>query len=238
METYLEQQINKYQSLPYEPNIAIFMMGIPGSGKSTSCRNFIENALGLILSSSYIINQQYDYTLDNFILCNPDEVVKSHPDYTPDNSINNLHLSSKLNNKLLKTILNEEKTYNFIYDATGKQYGNYLKKIRQAQDRHYYTILVDVRTDVLTCYQRVIFRDRHVALNVISKIEEDIYTPKHYPNKYNHQYEGLNNYDILSDMVDLSLVIDNNNEIGFIKEIYSQEDNIEEELSDFININI
>ena len=236
MDSYLRKQLLQYVTIPQDPNIAIFIMGIPGSGKTTICQKFITNQLGRLLYNTYITKKQNHYNLDNFILCNSDEIIKELPDYQVDNYIDFLHIGRRLNNKLLKILLEDDITnFNFVYDATGKQYENYLKKIKKAKSKKYFTILIDVRTDILTCYQRILFRDRHVSLEMIEKKHEDIYTPKHYT--YNNKYEILNNYDIIQAEVDISIVIDNNQN-SLITEINSSEENISEELSNFVKINI
>ena len=42
MELYLEDQISKYKNILDKPRIGIFLMGIPGSGKSTVVKQFID----------------------------------------------------------------------------------------------------------------------------------------------------------------------------------------------------
>lgn len=233
MDTYLEKQLLKYKNKTNDIKIAIFMMGIPGSGKTSILNTFLPNVLGLLLHNININSKLNDYDLDNFVLCNPDEIVKEEPGYSINKHREFLPQAMRLNNKLLNEVLGK---YNFIYDATGKQFGHYLKKIKQAQELNYFTILVDVRTTILNCYIRMFQRERKINWKTIERLHQDIYTPKHYPNQTNN-YENMNNFDILEEQADLSLVIQNEymTTITYLK---SKEEYIQDDLSDFINLKI
>ena len=105
-------------------------MGIPGSGKSTVIKKFIENLLGILLYHIYISNTEYEYNMNHFININPDEIVKSLPEYEESKHEEFLCIGARLSNKVFNNIIEDGK-FSFIYDATGKQFGTYLKKIQK-----------------------------------------------------------------------------------------------------------
>lgn len=231
MDSYFANEKNKYQNK--KPNLAIFMMGVPGSGKTTILNHFVKNILGILLNHIYISEDIYDYSLDNFIVCNPDLIVQELDGYKIQEHKQWIGKGCKLNNSLLKNILDPNQVrYNFIYDSTGSQYGNYLKKIQQAQDLNYFTILLDIRCNLLTCYERMLNRSRKVNFNTIQNLYERIYTPK-----INHFYENMNHYDILKERVDVSIIIENEEKIKII-DIDTPELNIRNEILDFQDLTI
>lgn len=237
MESYLQKQLNTYQKKNIPPSIAIFLMGIPGSGKSTIINSFISNILGLLLHHIYISDNMEEYNPNNFIVCNPDTIIEELEDYNIENHNSFLGKACRLNNKLLSLLLHPESTrYNFIYDSTGSQYGHYLRKINQAKDLKYFTILIDVRTNLLTCYERMLLRERKVNFKTIENLYDTIYTPKTNSDS-NNTYQDLNNYEILEQYSDLSVIIENNETPKIVK-IYTPEENIQEELKDFANLKI
>lgn len=232
MENYIESEIFKYKIS--KPQIAIFLMGIPGSGKSTVIKKFIENLLGILLYHIYISNTEYEYNMNHFININPDEIVKSLPEYEESKHEQFLGIGARLSNKVFNYIIEEGK-FSFIYDATGKQFGTYLKKIQKAQEKKYFTILIDVRAEILNCYQRMEERTRKVEHLTIERLFNEIYTPKNY-NKI-HKYQNMNNYDILEKVSDVSIIL-NNNKMCFIESIVGLEKEIYSELNDFVNITL
>jgi hypothetical protein len=237
MESYLQSELNKYVTKAPKQKIAIFLMGIPGSGKTSCLEKFINNILGLLLYHIYIVPEHYDFQLTNFINCNPDLIKDFTDQRDKSNKNDDLSLFSIHNNKLLNYILSfSEPKYNFILDGTGYQFGHYLQKIKRAQELNYFTILIDTRTDILKCYERVLNRERKVNFNTIERLYNSIYTPKTYPHYY-HKYENMNNYDILEESVDLSVIIDNNSD-SIISSFCATNTFIQEELSDFMNIKI
>lgn len=234
MELYLEDQISKYKNILDKPRIGIFLMGIPGSGKSTVVKQFIENLLGILLYHIYISNSEYSYTMNNFININPDEIVKTLPEYEENDTHKFLGIGARLSNKVFNNIMEEGK-HNFIYDGTGKQFGTYLKKIQKAQETKYFTILLDVKADLLKCYQRMVNRKRKVNNSTIERLFYDIYTPKNYSKE--NIYQDMNNYDILESVSDISIVL-NNNENSYIESITGLEKEIHTELKDFIKVSV
>ena len=66
-------------------------------------------------------------------------------------------------------------------------------------------------------------RNRKVEHSTIERLFNDIYTPKNY-NKI-HQYQDMNNYDILEKVSDVSIVL-NNNKLCFIENIVGLEKDI------------
>ncbi len=230
MESYLQSEILQYKMS--KPRIAVFLMGIPGSGKTTIIKKFIENLLGILLYHIYITNSEYDYSTDNFININPDEIVKYLPEYEESKNEDFLVKGARLSNRVFNNIIEEGK-YNFIYDATGKQFGTYIKKMQQAQDKKYFTILIDVRAEILNCYQRMVNRSRKVRQSIIERLYYDIYTPKNYNKK--NKYQDMNNYEILEQVSDIAIVL-NNNKMCYIESITGLEKEIYTELNDFLNV--
>lgn len=219
-DNYLKQLTDNYIHLPKEPKIAIFIMGIPGSGKTTLIKRFINQVLGKILYRVCLTSSrdEIEFKKENFIECNPDRIGEYFKDIIEEEDL--MKETNKMNCKLMKHILSDDTPfYNFTYDSTGKLYGHYLKYIKEAKKINYLTILIDVQSNLLNCYERILLRPRKVEQEIVMRLFEEIYTPK----QENHKkYPNLNNYDIIEKETDISLVIDNNNlNTTFIKFISS-----------------
>jgi predicted kinase len=220
--TFLEEVFKKYD-LEYSQTkinnpVAIFMMGIPGSGKSTILKPFIKNILPLLLYDLDILNSQEYLIKRNFITCNPDILMTYMDEYYINKKNEYLTNATIQNNKLVKMILEKEEKYNFIYDATGSQYGHYIKHIENAKEQGYITILVNVSIEPIEAFIRVSYRERKVPEEIINKLYKDIYDKKNEKSKYPNK----NNLEILSEKVDVSLDIDNNRDEYFIKGIENE----------------
>ena len=192
--------------------IAIFMMGIPGSGKSTVIIQFIRNILPLVLYDLEVLGEEKFLTENNFINCNPDKVMEYITGFNLEKKEDFLGRGTIYNNKLFKMVLLEKdyykKKYNLIYDATGSQYGHYLKHIQIAKENGYLTILINISIQPQIAFQRISNRERRIELEIINKIYKNIYTKKNEKSKYPNK----NNLDVLSEQTDLYFTIDNNKE--------------------------
>ena len=208
--TFLEEIFKKYGNEYYKTKllkpIAIFMIGIPGAGKSTIIKSLIKNVLPLVLYDLDILNSQEYLIKNNFIICNPDILMTFIDEYEKSKEREYLTNATIQNNKLVKMILEKEEKYNFIYDSTGYQYGHYIKHIEKAKEQGYITILINVSIEPIKAFDRVSYRERNVSKELINKLYRDIYDKKNEKSKYPNK----NNLEILSEKVDLYLDIDNN----------------------------
>ena len=207
---FLEEIFKKYENEYYKTKllkpIAIFMIGIPGGGKSTIIKPFIKNILPLLLYDLDILNSQEYLIKNNFIICNPDILMTYIDEYEKNKENEYLTKATIQNNKLVKMLLEKEEKYNFIYVATGSQYGHYIKHIEIAKKKGYITILLNVSIEPIKAIDRVSYRERNVSKELINKLYRDIYDKKNDKSKYPNK----NNLEILSEKVDVSLDVDNN----------------------------
>jgi predicted kinase len=206
LEEIFEKYGNEYSETKLLKPVAIFMMGIPSAGKSTILKPFIKNILPLVLYDLDILNSQEYLIKRNFITCNPDILMSYMDEYEKSKEREYLTKATIQSNKLVKMILEKEKKYNFIYDATGSLYGHYIKHIENAKEQGYITILINVSIKLFRAIDRVSYRERRVSKEIINKLYKDIYDKKNDKSKYPNK----NNLEILSEKVDISLVVDNN----------------------------
>ena len=192
--------------------VIIFTMGIPGSGKSTVIDSFICNILSLVLYDLNYLGEERYLNQNNFVYCNPDKIMTYIEDFEIDKKEEFLGRGTIYNNKLVKKLISEEQyyenQYNIVYDATGTQFGHYLKHIELANKYGYLTILLNINCKIETAFERTKLRDRKIDLEVVEKVYNSIYQKK----KAKSKYPFLNNFDILSNKVDLYFEIDNNEE--------------------------
>ena len=190
--------------------VIIFTIGIPGSGKSTVIDSFICNILPLVLYDLNYLGKERYLNQYNFIYCNPDKIMTYIDDFKMDKKEEFLGRGTIYNNKLVKKLISEEKYYdnhyNLVYDATGTQFGHYLKHIELAKQYGYLTILLNINCKVETAFERTQLRERKIDLEVVKKVYDSIYMKK----KPKSKYPLRNNFDILSNKVDLYFNIDNN----------------------------
>ena len=203
LEEIFEKYGNEYYKTKLLKPIAIFMIGIPGAGKSTIIKPFIKNILPLLLYDLDILNSQEYLIKNNFIICNPDILMD---EYEKSKEREYLTKATIQSNELVKMILEKEEKYNFIYDSTGSLYGHYIKHIEKAKEQGYITILVNISIEPIKAFDRVSYRERRVSKEIINKLYRDIYDKKNEKSKYPNK----NNLEILSEKVDVSLVVDNN----------------------------
>jgi predicted kinase len=172
--------------------IAIFMMGLPASGKSTVIDQFLKQKLKL------------EYT--DFIHIDPDLFMKKHPDYENSHPEEFNKLGVILSSKILNKIYND--TYNFIYYGTGKNYSQYMTMINKSHKLGFHTILLNVLIEKKEAKKRSKKRKRKVPDNVINKINNELKNT-HTKSK---KYKGKTNFEILSnlDSTDNWFVYNNN----------------------------
>ena len=154
----------KYHTRP----IAIITMGIPGSGKSTIIRKIIEKNL------SKIIPNTTPYKFNNFVNCNPDEIL---PYINENDKKKKLGKASRKNASILKKIREAKEKYSIIYDGTGANLPAYKGTIGNLIESGYYTILVYVKTNPLVAKNRVKKRTRKVNSTDIQRIYNDLDEP-------------------------------------------------------------
>jgi predicted kinase len=212
VENIFNDSTQSYRNTLLRKPIAIFMMGIPGSGKSTVIRQFIRNILPLVLYDLDILGEERFLTENNFMNCNPDKVMEYITGFNLAKKEDFLGRATIYNNKLFKMVILDKdfygKKYNLIYDATGYQYGHYLKHIQIAKENGYLTILINISIEPVIAFQRIKNRERKVEFEIINKVYNNIYNKKNEKSKYPNK----NNLDILSEQTDLYFTINNNGE--------------------------
>ena len=135
--------------------IAFFMMGIPGSGKSTTINIVLEN-MGL--------------TKDEFIDIDPDNFMATLDGYN-NTKAGRYNLSGvMMAGKIMDRINKSANKYKYIYYGTGKNFQNYITMINKARKNGYRTVLVNVTVDVSTAIERALKRSRSVNTKTITNI--------------------------------------------------------------------
>jgi predicted ABC-type ATPase len=138
-----------------DQGVAVFMMGIPGSGKSTTVNIALEN-MGL--------------SKDEFIDIDPDNFMAILDGYNNKKaSVYNLSgvmMASKIMNRINKS----GNKYKYIYYGTGKNFQNYITLINKAKKNGHRTVLVNVKIDVSTAIERASKRSRAVNTKTITNI--------------------------------------------------------------------
>lgn len=148
--------------------IAIITMGIPGSGKSTVVKKFIEKNLHKKFP------RDKKYKKDEFVNCNPDEILPHLPEL-PDKE--KLGLASRKNASLIKKIREAKDKLSIIYDGTGANFPAYKGVINKLLEQGYFPILIYVRTNMLIAKNRVKKRSRKVKSQDIERIENALNQP-------------------------------------------------------------
>jgi len=122
---------------------AIFMMGLPASGKSTYARQH--------------------FAARRFLDC--DAIKARHPEYDPKNPAA-LHAWSKqkLEVEFAQTLL---EGVDFVFDGTGTQFAPLIEKIREAQLNRYRTKLIYVTVPLGISLKRNAARERRVPESII-----------------------------------------------------------------------
>lgn len=158
----------KYAVLHDKP-IAIITMGIPGSGKSTIVKKFINKNIHKIIPRK----QKYNYK--EFVNCNPDEFLQFVNEEDPKKK---LGLASRKNASLLKKIRESEYKLSVIYDGTGANLSSYKGNINKFIENGYLPILIYVKTNPIVAKNRIKKRTRKVSNSnvdrIFEKLDEDI----------------------------------------------------------------
>ena len=181
--------------------IAIFMMGIPASGKSTSIKYVLESmSMGM----------------DDFIHLDPD-IMMTYLDGYNNSKASEFNLSGVIITRhILQNILefNEKKSrnnknnkaiykHNFIYYGTGRSYKHYKTMINKAKKNNYKTVLVNVKLSVEEAKKRSKKRTRLIPNNVINHINKSL---KEVHKTKNGKRTG---FEILREQVDDWYIVNN-----------------------------
>ena len=188
----------------YKKPFAIFLMGLPASGKSTVIEQFLDEILGLDMTK--------------FIHIDPDIFMERVPDYDAQHAEAFNRFGVILSSKIMKKTL--EKKYNYIYYGTGKNYKQYMTSINKSFKLGFHTILINVILEKEVAKSRAIIRSkkavsskspgRRIPISIINNINSQL-RKRHMNTK---KYKGKTNFEILSSLpttVDW-YVYDNNGE--------------------------
>ena len=171
--------------------IAIFMMGLPASGKSTSIVK---------------VSELLDIDLDSLIHVDPDIFMSKLDEYNNSKaSVFNLmgvQMSSKILNKIYET-----PKYNYVYYGTGKSYKSYITIINKAKKFGYETLLVYVKLGVTESIKRSKKRERRLSNSIIRDINHRL-KEKH-RRKKGKVFVEQTNFEILQEKVDNWIILDN-----------------------------
>lgn len=171
--------------------IAIFMMGLPASGKSTSIVKVAE---------------MFKLDLDSLIHVDPDIFMSKLEGYdsskASDFNMMGVQISSKILNKIY-----EIPKYNYVYYGTGKSYKSYITMINKAKKMGYETLLVYVKLDVVEAIKRSKKRERQLYDSIIKEIDHRL-KEKH-RRKKGKLFVEQTNFEILQEKVDKCIILDN-----------------------------
>ena len=170
---------------------AIFMMGLPASGKSTSIVKVAE---------------MYKLDLDSLIHVDPDIFMSKLEGYdsskASDFNMMGVQISSKILNKIYET-----PTYNYVYYGTGKSYKSYIAMIKKEKKMGYETLLVYVKLDVVEAIKRSKKRERQLSDSIIKEIDQRL--KEIHRRKKGKVFVEQTNFEILQEKVDNWIVLDN-----------------------------
>lgn len=124
---------------------AIFTMGLPGSGKSTTLKKM--------------------YDLSNYAVIDPDEIKKEMPDYDPKNPAVYHEWSKEQADSRTTRAIAEGR--NIVIDGTGTNEGKMLTQISDLQMKGYLVELVYVKVQLATAIERNNKRARTVPIDII-----------------------------------------------------------------------
>ena len=134
-------------------NLAVFTMGLPGSGKST------------------VANRLFD--LDAMDVIDPDAIKADHPDYDPKNP-SALHAWSNEQAELIYSASLSAGVLDVFVDGTGTNAEKMIRRMGQAREAGYKVILLYVRVSLETAIQRNADRERVVPEYIIREKALDI----------------------------------------------------------------
>ena len=153
----------------HDKPIAIITMGIPGSGKSTIVKKFINKNIHKIIS------RKSKYNYKEFVNCNPDEFLQFIDEEDPKKK---LGIASRKNASLLKRIRESQNKLSVIYDGTGVNLSSYKGNINKFIENGYLPILIYVKTNPIVAKNRIKKRSRKVSNSnvdrILEKLDEDI----------------------------------------------------------------
>ena len=173
--------------------VAIFMMGIPASGKST--------VVDLAISDM-------GFTRSEFIDVDPDDFMAVLNGYNNTKARDFNKSGVVMASNILKKIHSSKSYYKYIYFGTGKNYSSYITMINKAKKAGYLTILVNVKVELPVALSRASKRTRKVSPRIISNINNKLKTK--YTRTISKKKVNLTSYEILHDKVDQVYVINNN----------------------------
>ena len=206
---YIGEFFDKTHSKHSKNPIAIFMMGLPASGKSYIKQNKLENLIQSMVDK--------DMKINTFLNIDPDEFMQNIDGYTHE-KVSKYHREGViLSNLAIDQIYNtskQGKSLNFIYDATGRDWTGYRKNINKANKLGYTTILVYVLADkelVKKCAEK---RSRKVPSNVINNIDKRLQNlksnpkaPKKITQRENAKERSV--FAVLSELVNIAHIFHN-----------------------------
>jgi len=173
--------------------VAVFMMGIPASGKST--------VVNLAISDM-------GFTREQFIDVDPDDFMAFLNGYNNTRAGDFNRSGVVIASNILKRIHASTDKYKYIYYGTGKNYSSYITMINKAKKAGYTTVLVNVKIELPVALSRAAKRTRKVSPRIISNINSRLKTK--YTRTVSRKRVNLTSYEILHDKVDLVYVINNN----------------------------
>lgn len=170
----------------------IMTMGIPGSGKSTVVKKFINENFHKIFPKEKKVDK---YGVDEFVNCNPDEILPFIKD--EEDPQKKLAIASRKNAAIIKKIRESDQKYSIIFDGTGSNLASYKGNINKFIESGYTILLIYVITNPLIAKNRIGKRSRKVSGTAVNKIFKAL------ENKYpkGHSLNGKNLYEYYSELV-------------------------------------
>lgn len=192
----MAQEIYQKMVLSYKSSlktpIALFTMGIPASGKSTSVK-FVLDEMKIAKSS--------------VVLLDPDEVMSEFPGYNNSLRGNTLREFNKAGVIVAKKIFDKlvEARISFVYFGTGKGFSFYRSLLSKTNKSGYKNGLINVMLNSDEAINRNSKRARSVGPSVIKNISASLKSgltaPKYAKGKT--PYEALSDLDIVNFVYDV-----------------------------------
>lgn len=201
--------ISKYKVSAGKP-VAIFMMGIPASGKSTQ--------INFLLSKIQHRSIGSRFTEDMFVHIDPDIFMEYIPTYDASNASDFNKHGVIISSKIMINVLEEK--YFFIYYGTGKNYKSYTTMINKAIKNNYFTILVHIDVELEIAMRRALERSRegrYIDPDIINSIYLSLHT-ENVVGRGNNK-KNKTNLEILSEKVHLTYIINNNGPVPVIADV-------------------
>lgn len=171
----------------YEPlessKFALYTMGLPASGKTTSAKNTLKE-MGIPLKS--------------IVFLDPDDIMtrlKGYKDSLRGAALQKYNRNAIIiSSKVLDMFL--ENDISFIYFGTGRGYAGYSRNMRKSKKLEFTNVLINVELDVETAVMRNSMRSRSVGRSVIESISKTFDEPvkKTSPEKRLEAYMKLCNF--------------------------------------------